>query len=54
MPILRGLNTGLGKGAVNTLMYRSYTEEKGSEWVNVLATYSRRIELKEIMFKWAG
>lgn len=38
----------------DTLIYRSYTQEGGSEGVNVLDTYSGRMEVKGFMFIYAG
>lgn len=46
MLVLRGLNMECENGALDKFMYRSYTEEEGSDGVNVLVTCSGRMELK--------
>lgn len=38
----------LGNDGLDILMHRSYTEEGGSEGVNVLVAYNGRMEVKEV------
>lgn len=50
MLVLRGLNEEHGNGALDTIMYGSYTDKGGSEGVNVLVTCSGIMEMKGLMF----